>query len=130
MVGETLLNRYQIEAELGTDIEEMRRNSPARHAEKVKIPVMLVHGKDDQRCPYAHFKMMLDGLKDAGTPVTSLVKDAEGHGWTITHIHLDVKVSAPGISAEQFATATGNAKAGCPVSKLFNCEITMDAVLL
>ena len=57
-------------------------------------------------------------------------KDAEGHGWTITHIHLDVKVSAPGISAEQFATATGNAKAGCPVSKLFNCEITMDAVLL
>jgi dipeptidyl aminopeptidase/acylaminoacyl peptidase len=80
-VNDTRRGRNQIEAELGTDIEEMRRNSPARHAEKVKIPVMLVHGKDDQRCPYAHFKMMLDGLKDAGTPVTSLVKDAEGHGF-------------------------------------------------
>ena len=50
-------------------------------AGKIKAPVMLVHGKDDHRCPYAHYKMMLDGLKEAGTPVTSLVKDAEGHGF-------------------------------------------------
>ncbi|MBP6077630.1 MAG: S9 family peptidase [Xanthomonadales bacterium] len=80
-INDTRRGRNQIEAELGTDIEAMRMNSPARHADKVKIPVMLVHGKDDHRCPYAHYKMMLDGLKEAGTPVTSLVKDAEGHGF-------------------------------------------------
>lgn len=57
-------------------------------------------------------------------------KDAEGAGWTITKIHLEVKVSAPGISADQFTTAAANAKAGCPVSKLFKCEITMDATLV
>jgi dipeptidyl aminopeptidase/acylaminoacyl peptidase len=80
-INDTRRGRNQIEAELGTDIEEMRRNSPARHANKVKIPVMLVHGKDDQRCPFAHYKMMADELEDADTPVTSVVKDAEGHGF-------------------------------------------------
>lgn len=80
-VNDSRRGRNQIAAELGTDTEEMRRNSPARQPEKVKIPVMLVHGKDDQRCPYAHYKMMLDGLERSGSPVTSLVKDAEAHGF-------------------------------------------------
>jgi osmotically inducible protein OsmC len=87
----------------------------------------------------ACFSMALSfQLAGAGFPAQSIAtsahltmdKDAEGAGWTITKVHLDVKVAAAGISAEAFATATGNAKAGCPVSKLFNCEITMDAVLL
>ncbi len=50
-------------------------------------------------------------------------------GWTITAVHLDVVAKVPGASAEAFNTAAANAKAGCPVSKVLNAKITMDAKL-
>lgn len=48
----------------------------------------------------------------------------------VTKVHLDVKASVPEMSAEQFATAATNAKENCPISKLLNAEITMDAQLI
>ena len=50
-------------------------------------------------------------------------------GFAITTVHLQVSARVPGATQEQFNTATGNAKAGCPVSKLLNAKITMDAKL-
>ena len=50
-------------------------------------------------------------------------------GWTITAVHLDVVAKVPGATAEAFNTAAQNAKAGCPVSKVLNAKITMDAKL-
>jgi osmotically inducible protein OsmC len=50
-------------------------------------------------------------------------------GWTITAVHLDVTARVPSATAEAFNTAAQNAKAGCPVSKVLNAKITMDAKL-
>lgn len=50
-------------------------------------------------------------------------------GFAITSVHLQVSARVPGATAEQFNTAAGNAKTGCPVSKLLNAKITMDAKL-
>ena len=50
-------------------------------------------------------------------------------GFTITKVHLDVKARVPGATDEAFQTAAGNAKAGCPISRLLNAEITMTAAL-
>jgi len=50
-------------------------------------------------------------------------------GWAITAVHLDVVAKVPGASADAFNTAAQNAKAGCPVSKVLNAQITMDAKL-
>jgi osmotically inducible protein OsmC len=50
-------------------------------------------------------------------------------GWAITAVHLDVVAKVPGATAEAFNTAASNAKAGCPVSKVLNATITMDAKL-
>ena len=50
-------------------------------------------------------------------------------GFSITKVHLDVTARVPGADAAAFETAANNAKAGCPVSRLFNAEITMDARL-
>jgi osmotically inducible protein OsmC len=50
-------------------------------------------------------------------------------GWTITAVHLDVTAKVPGATAEAFDTAAQNAKKGCPVSKVLNATITMDAKL-
>jgi osmotically inducible protein OsmC len=50
-------------------------------------------------------------------------------GFTITKVHLDVTARIPGADSAAFETAAGNAKAGCPVSRLLKAEITMDARL-
>jgi len=53
-------------------------------------------------------------------------------GFTITAIHLVTKAKVPGASESAFETAANNAKAGCPISRLFkgNTEITLDAKLV
>jgi lipoyl-dependent peroxiredoxin len=51
-------------------------------------------------------------------------------GWTITAVHLDVVAKVPGATQEVFNTAAANAKAGCPVSKVLNAKITLDAKLV
>ena len=55
--------------------------------------------------------------------------DKVGDGFAITAVHLTVKAKVPGADAPQFQTAANNAKAGCPVSKVLNATITMDATL-
>jgi lipoyl-dependent peroxiredoxin len=73
-------------------------------------------------------------LAQAGTPPTSIDTRADvtfqpGEG--ITGIHLTVRGSVPGISAEDFATAAEGAKTGCPVSQaLTGTTITLDAAVI
>jgi len=50
-------------------------------------------------------------------------------GFTITSVHLDLKAKIPGADKETFEKAANNAKKGCPVSRVLNAEITLDAVL-
>jgi len=50
-------------------------------------------------------------------------------GFTITEVHLNVAARVPGATEEQFETAANNAKAGCPVSRLLNAKITLEARL-
>ena len=59
----------------------------------------------------------------------TLTLDKLEAGWTITAVHLDVVAKVPGASAEAFDTVAQNAKANCPVSKVLNAKITMDAKL-
>ena len=48
-------------------------------------------------------------------------------GWTITVVHLDVVGRVPKADQAAFLKAAENAKAGCPVSKVLNAKITMNA---
>ena len=50
-------------------------------------------------------------------------------GFAITTVHLQVKVKIPGADKAKFDEAAKNAKEGCPISKLLNAKITMDAQL-
>lgn len=47
----------------------------------------------------------------------------------ITESHLDVTARVPSISQDQFDAAVADAKANCPISKLYNTNITHKAVL-
>jgi lipoyl-dependent peroxiredoxin len=48
----------------------------------------------------------------------------------ITESHLDLKATVPGISKEKFDASAADAKENCPISKLLNTKITLEAVLL
>ena len=48
---------------------------------------------------------------------------------TVTKIHLDCVAKVPNASAEAFNKAAQDAKAGCPISRLLNAEITLNARL-
>ena len=61
------------------------------------------------------------------TATVTIIK--QGDGFTITAVHLDVKARIPGASVDDFNMAAQKAKEGCPVSKVLNASITMDAVL-
>jgi osmotically inducible protein OsmC len=83
------------------------------------------------------FTMALSNqLATAGFPAESLETkctislEKKETGFEITKSHLELTAKVPGISQEAFNTATGNAKGGCPVSKLYKTEITLDAKLV
>ncbi len=50
-------------------------------------------------------------------------------GWTVTASHLDVSARVPGAERTAFETAASDAKNGCPLSRLLNAKISMDARL-
>lgn len=50
-------------------------------------------------------------------------------GFAITAVHLTVKAKVPGADKAAFEQAANAAKSGCPVSKVLNAKITMDAQL-
>jgi lipoyl-dependent peroxiredoxin len=59
----------------------------------------------------------------------TLTMDKLDSGWTITAVNLDVVGRVPKADAAAFQKAAENAKSGCPVSKVLNAKITMDAKL-
>jgi len=48
---------------------------------------------------------------------------------SITESHLSVKATVPGIDNEKFEAAVLDAKANCPISKLYNTNITHEVTL-
>jgi osmotically inducible protein OsmC len=62
------------------------------------------------------------------TCTISLEKQPDG--FAITGSHLDLKAKVPGATQEAFDTAVQNAKAGCPVSKLYKTNITLTSALI
>lgn len=62
------------------------------------------------------------------TAATVTLEEKDG-GFAITKVHLDVAASIPGANDAAFQEAAGKAKDGCPVSKVLNAQITMDARL-
>jgi len=60
----------------------------------------------------------------------SVTLEKSGDAFAITAVHLDVTARIPGADQGAFDNAAKNAKEGCPVSKVLNAVITMDAKLV
>jgi osmotically inducible protein OsmC len=82
------------------------------------------------------FSMAFSGkLEAAGMTPESIRTTAEvtlektDAGFTVTKSHLVTRVRAPGADQAAFDIAANDAKATCPISRLLNTEITLDAAL-
>jgi osmotically inducible protein OsmC len=61
---------------------------------------------------------------------SGVVIEKDGDGFTITSVHLTVTAKIPGIDRDTFQSIASKAKAWCPVSKLMNAEIGLEASLI
>jgi len=75
--GRAYLRRVHPEA-----LAEQRAQSPAYNIDRIRIPVMLVHGERDLRVPMSQFRLLRDRLVEAGRPPEKIVlEEREGHGF-------------------------------------------------
>lgn len=56
--------------------------------------------------------------------------DKQADGFAITAVHLVLRAKVPGASEAQFLQIADKTKAGCPVSKVLNAKISLDAALV
>ncbi len=68
------------------------------------------------------------GLAPESIQTTATVT-LEPSALAITAVHLNVRAKVPGADQEAFEAAANSAKSGCPVSKVLNAQITMEARL-
>lgn len=75
--------RRQREVEYGRldrDIEFLRRTSPIAKIDRIKTPLMVIHGKRDPRVPYTEAEQLVEALKKRNVTVEYKLFDDEGHG--------------------------------------------------
>ncbi|QRN55751.1 S9 family peptidase [Dyella caseinilytica] len=70
-----------LKAAIGTDPAVLAANSPDKLADKINVPVLLIHGEKDERAPFAQAKAMRAALDAEHKPYEWLTKPDEGHGF-------------------------------------------------
>jgi osmotically inducible protein OsmC len=103
----------RFEGKPGTNPEEL---IGAAHAGCFTMALSLILG--EAQLTTAHMETKAD---------VTLEKVADG--FAITAVHLTLRAKVPGADPAKFEELAGKAKAGCPVSKLLNAKITLDAAL-
>ena len=98
----------------GTNPEEL---IAAAHAGCFTMALSLILGEA---------KLTAENLETTAEVTLEKVAD----GFAITAVHLILKGKVPGADQAKFEELAGKAKAGCPVSKLLNAKITLDATLV
>ena len=103
----------RFENEKGTNPEEL---IAAAHAACFSMALSLFLGNAG---------MTADSINTTATVTLEKVGDA----FTVTSSHLDTTVKIPNADKAKFQQAAEGAKAGCPISRLLNTKITLDAKL-
>jgi osmotically inducible protein OsmC len=76
------------------------------------------------------FALAREGFENGTLDTTAKVTlDKDGDGFTITRSDLELTATVAGIDADRFAKIAAEAKANCPVSKLFKAEISLKHTL-
>ncbi len=104
----------RFEGKKGTNPEEL---IGAAHASCFSMALSMILGESD---------LTPDSIE---TKAEVHLEQKDG-GFHVPKVHLTVEAKIPNASAEDFEKAAKTAKENCPISKLLNAEITMDAKLV
>ena len=66
---------------LGTDEAQLKAFSPSYNIDKLKAPVLIVHGGEDKRAPIEQAESLIAALKKAKHPYIYELLEDEGHGF-------------------------------------------------
>jgi osmotically inducible protein OsmC len=106
--------RMRFENEKGTNPEEL---VAAAHAACFSMALSMILGQAG---------MTAESIE---TKATVSLDKVDG-GFAVTASHLDTRVKVPNADRAAFDKAAEAAKSGCPISKLLNAKITMNATLV
>lgn len=80
--GASDIGHFFTEAYAGTDPEKIAAQSPLTYADKIDIPVLIIHSEQDWRCPVEQAQRLYVALKARGVPTELLLFPGEGHELT------------------------------------------------
>lgn len=80
-IPETEFGLRFIRRTVGEDTELLKAQSPLQNLERLKAPVFIVHGAEDERTPISHANGLRAELDKRNHPYEWLVKEKEGHGF-------------------------------------------------
>jgi dipeptidyl aminopeptidase/acylaminoacyl peptidase len=66
---------------LGTNEEELTRQSPVNFTDNIEVPIFLAHGGEDARAPIEQANQLREALDESGVEYEWLYKRNEGHGF-------------------------------------------------
>lgn len=74
--GQAYIREYIADSE-----DELVRQSPLTYIDRLKAPVLIVHGEQDKRVPFSQAKLLRAALEKRKHPYEWLSKPTEGHGF-------------------------------------------------
>lgn len=72
--------RHYLDEAVGDDEKALYDQSPIAHVDRIRTPVMLVHGRHDQRVSFEHARAMVAAMEQAGKPMETYFFGDETHG--------------------------------------------------
>jgi dipeptidyl aminopeptidase/acylaminoacyl peptidase len=71
------------------DAAQLKATSPIEQAARIKQPLLLAYGRQDQRVPISHGKRFLAAVKQTNPNVEWVEYPEEGHGWAVPETRID-----------------------------------------
>ena len=85
-----------------TEAEMLRTLSPIHKVDRVKTPLIVLHGANDTNVPVVEAEQVVDSLKRRGVPVEYVLFADEGHGWRKTPNRIRSVVAITKFFTERF----------------------------
>jgi dipeptidyl aminopeptidase/acylaminoacyl peptidase len=79
--GRSFWSRAQVELTIGDDSQQMLADSPLSMAARIRIPVLMAHGEEDERTTFSQAKAMRNALQKAGNAPEWMAVEGEAHGF-------------------------------------------------
>lgn len=98
------------------DREALGATSPNRMADRIKVPVFLAAGGEDERAPIKHSEMMEKALRNAGVPVETLYYKTEGHGFYLEEHRREYYTRLLAFLGRHLGGSVADSKSGAPAA--------------